>query len=359
MLIWCPYPERIAPSQRFRFEQYLGQLRASGWSVTVEPFLEHKIMPVLFVPGHTMRKAWAVTCGFLRRIRALRSIRTYDYVLLHREAAPLGPPLLEAALFALHHRVVYDFDDAIYLPNVSRANRLTLIAKWPSKTAYIAKRAWKVAVSTPYLAAWAGQHNANTFVVPTTVDLDHHRPPDRGKRRPRIGWTGTNSTAKYLDLVRPALARLQSTHEFEFVVICDIDPGFPELRNYRFVRWTLESEIEDLCQIDIGLMPHTEGPWELGKAGFKAIQYSAVEAVPVVSNVGAGKSIVIDGRTGFVVPNDVDAWCQAIRRLLEDPELVEEMGKRGRELVREHWSMQSQLNGFLSLFSETGKKTPA
>lgn len=120
-------------------------------------------------------------------------------------------------------------------------------------------------------------------------------------------------------------------HKFEFMVICSMDFGFPDLKCYRFIQWRLETEIEDLNAIDIGLMPLPDGEWEMGKAGFKAIQYSAVEAVPIVSCVGAGPSVVIDEQTGFVVDNATVSWSNAIERLLDNPGLVVEMGKQGRE----------------------------
>ncbi len=354
VLVLCPYPQRAAAGQRFRVEQYLEHLAANGYVVSVQPFLDADVMKVLYEPGHLFRKFCGVLRGFLARLRLLLSVRSYDYVYLYREATPLGPPVIEVALFALKCRVIYDFDDAIFIGNTSFANRQTGLFKWPSKTSYITKRSWRVSVSTPFLYEWAKRLNPTTVMIPTVVDLNYHRPAVRSSwksRRPTVGWTGSRSTAKYLELVRPALLQLQQRYEFEFLVICDIDPGFDELRNYRFTPWRLESEMEDLRSIDIGLMPLADGDWELGKAGFKAIQYSAVEAVPVVSSVGVASDIVVDGMTGYVVQNSEEAWVQAIGRLLDDQGLVSVMGKRGREHVARKYSVASQLATYLSLFS--------
>src|SRR5205807_3895857 len=118
-------------------------------------------------------------------------------------------------------------------------------------------------------------------------------------RRPVIGWTGTKSTTYYLDLVRPALRRLAAMREFDLLVIADVDPGFPEIANYRFVPWRKETEIEDLMRIDIGVMPVPDDLWVRGKVGFKAIQYAALEIPAVVSDVGSGREVVDDGVTGL------------------------------------------------------------
>jgi phosphoheptose isomerase/glycosyltransferase involved in cell wall biosynthesis len=63
---------------------------------------------------------------------------------------------------------------------------------------------------------------------------------------------------------------------------------------------------------------------------------------PVVgSAVGGLLDSIDDGTTGLLVPpRDVDATAAAIRRLAEDPELAERMGRAGRERVQELFSWE-------------------
>jgi glycosyltransferase involved in cell wall biosynthesis len=64
---------------------------------------------------------------------------------------------------------------------------------------------------------------------------------------------------------------------------------------------------------------------------------SIVEAwamgLPVVSTaVGGIADLIEDGETGLLVPDDDDyAMATAIRRLLENPELVEKISRKGKE----------------------------
>ena len=141
----------------------------------------------------------------------------------------------------------------------------------------------------------------------------------------------------------------------DFVVICDVDPNFSELPNYKFVKWQLKTEILDLSQIDIGIMPSPHGEWELGKAGFKAIQYSGLGAVPVVSATGAGCEVVINGQTGYALENTEEAWSGAISDLLSNPQKMFAMSQKARAHVATHYSLQANTPQFLSLFSERYK----
>ncbi len=279
-------------------------------------------------------------------------LREFDCVLLHREAEPIGPPLFEWIMFMFGSRVIYDFDDAIFVPNGLSGSRLLRMAKWSSKVVWITKRSDQVTVCNQFLKDWAAQLNANVTVLPTTVGPRYfeHTKSYSDAHMPVIGWTGSYSTAQYLELVRSALVKLQERHEFEFVVICNFDPGFPELKHYRFIKWRPSTEVDDLIQLDIGLMPVQEGLWENGKVGLRAIQYSALGLVPVVSRVGSGTEVVLDGTTGLVVDNTEEAWYCALARLLNDRASWSVMGQRARAYVFQRYSVAAQAPVYLSLF---------
>lgn len=353
ILILCPYPLGIAPGQRFRFEQYLDVLRERGFVIDVRPFLDMDTMRILYEPGHMAEKVWGVVSGFARRLRILPSAFGYDYIFVFREATPLGPPFIEAILFLLRQRVIFDFDDAIFISKTSKVNRIVASVKWSSKIRFITRHSTKVAVCNNYLFSWVRRYNENAVLLPTTIDLDYHKPIPKAPLSTRhavIGWTGTQSTMVYLELVREALKELQARYDFEFRVICDVDPKFPDLKHYRFIKWTLASEIEDLAGMDIGIMPVPQGEWEQGKVGFKAIQYSGVAAVPVVSSTGSGNEVVLHGKTGLVVDNDKASWVKALSSLLDNPGQLETMGRAAREYIDTRYSVRSQVPTYMALF---------
>jgi glycosyltransferase involved in cell wall biosynthesis len=345
----------ISPGQRFRFEQYLNILREDGFIIDVQSFLDMKTMRILYQHGHIFQKVLGVISGFIRRLCFLPRMFFYDYVFIYREATPIGPPLIEAILFLLGRKVIFDFDDAIFISKTSKVNRIVSFVKWSSKIRFITRHSVKVSVCNNYLFNWVKQFNDNVMLVPTTIDLNYHTRISKApltSRRIVVGWTGSRSTLGYLELVREEVKELQEHFDFEFRVICDLDPKFPEIKNYRFIQWTLENEIEDLAGIDIGIMPVPQGEWELGKVGFKAIQYSGVGATPVVSSTGSGHEVVIHGKTGLVVSNDKGAWFEAISLLLANPDQIALMGQAAREYVDKRYSVQSQVNNYMALFGK-------
>lgn len=354
--IWYPYPQDIAPSQRFRIEQYIPYLK-DQFEVRVFPFWSDKAWRILYKKGRVGEKLWYLLTAFGRRKLAILKASKADFIYIHREAAPIGWPIFEWFLCkVMGKKLIYDFDDAIWLPNQSEANRnLVKHAKAHHKVASICKWSYKVSVCNHFLADYAGQYQSDVVLIPTTIDTVHlHNPALYTKQKgnlPIIGWTGSHSTLNQLDPIWEALAELHDHVPFKFHLISDLFPeNMPPF--VECINWNKTTEIEDLMQFDIGIMPLNNSEWEKGKCAFKLLQYLALEIPAVASDVGLNSKLISNAENGFLLhENDTTSWLSALLTLLKDEGLRNKMGKSGREKVQKYYSVDANKEKIMALFS--------
>ncbi len=330
-----PYPTGRVPGQRYRIEQWAPRLAALGVEVTFAPFLDAGALDVLYRPGHVLTKARATLRGHLRRRDDLRRAGDFDVAFVYREATLLGPPWLERRL-ARVLPLVFDFDDAIWLPASSAANAWASALKPRGKTAELCRLARHVTAGNETLAAFARLHagDERVSVVPSTIDLAAYplreRPPNA---RPVIGWTGSATTLPYLEALVPALLRLRARVDFELRVIGpEPEPDAFEGLDLRVVPWSAASEADDLRAFDIGLMPLPDDEWSRGKCGMKALQYMALGIPPVVSPVGVNATLVEHGINGLHARTSHD-WVAAGAVLLAHADARARLGAAARLTV--------------------------
>lgn len=341
----CPYPRGSAGSQRFRFEQYIPFLEAKNIVVYQQSFLTNWGWGVVYKKGYSLLKIWATLLGFLRRFFCLFFLWRYDLVMIHREASPIGPPIFEWWItYVAKKKVLYDFDDAIWIKNTS--NPWISWLKNPEKTNRICTWSSMIYVGNQYLADFASQYNDNVIIIPTTIDTEHHHNITKEHIENKmgeticIGWTGSHSTLPYLKDVEEALKAIQGKYNVRFKIIADKTPQELTIP-FDFEEWNIVHEVDQLQDIDIGIMPLPNEEWAKGKCAFKALQYLSLSIPCVASPVGANKNVVLEGQTGFLAETK-NEWIVALNRLLLDHTLRSRLGKAGREHVLQHFSVISQ-----------------
>src|SRR6516225_3825843 len=109
------YPCGTAPDVRFRAEAYGPFLRKRGVLVEYASFFSYGAYAYIRGGGRISRAKQFVP-GLARALKNVAKTLHYDVVWLLREAAPIGPPILEAIISrVLRKPLVYDFDDAIWM----------------------------------------------------------------------------------------------------------------------------------------------------------------------------------------------------------------------------------------------------
>jgi glycosyltransferase involved in cell wall biosynthesis len=318
----------------------------------VKPFTVDKDYQFLFSEGAAMRKILILIKGFVGRLTTLFVLRRFDFVFIHREVAPIGPPVFEWLIAKVFRKkIIYDFDDAIWLTDRSDESWLTKKLRARNKVSAVCKLSYKVSTGNRYLSDYALKYNSRTVVNPTTIDTSKISNANRNKNNEVvIGWTGSHSTLKYLKGIEFVLQTLERDYSnVRFLFIADQEPDLSLNRTF-FKQWKLETENEDLSEIDIGIMPLPDNAWTRGKCGFKILQYMALSIPAVASPVGVNSEIIKNEENGFVCETETE-WLHALRRLIEDNSLRKKFGVLGQQLVRKNYSTSSNSSNFMALFT--------
>jgi len=214
ILFVVPYPEGEAPSQRFRFEQYYPLLKNHDYSIKLSPFLSVKSWSKIYNPKtRLIDLTLAIAFGFIKRIWLLIFCYSYQYIFIHREAAPIGPPVFEWIITKIFNKkVIYDFDDAIWLKDNIYEHRFFTFLKNRKKVKRIIKWSYKISCGNEFLASFSNTIQSNVVINPSTIDTGYHINPSNRKNQEDnliIGWTGSHTTLKYIDLIVSVLRELE------------------------------------------------------------------------------------------------------------------------------------------------------
>jgi glycosyltransferase involved in cell wall biosynthesis len=326
-----------AASTRQRILQYLPHLSRAGASVSCDTLLGDDYVQSL-ATGGSYSKA-EVARAYARRIRRLRAPDA-DLLWVYAELFPNLPASFERLAFHSGKPVVYDIDDAFFHQYDDHNNPL-IRALLRGKLEPLPAGAALCLCGNEYLRDYAAQWCPNSVVLPTVVDTDVYVPrPERAPpERPLIGWIGSPSTWCN---VQPILPVLQQVAEQEKVRIRVIGAGaqaeadrFPGLE---MVGWSEAAEVAEVQDMDIGIMPLLDRPFQRGKSGYKLIQYMACGLPVIASPVGVNSRIVEDGGNGFLARSP-EEWRDALVKLIRDPKLRDGMGQRGRAIAQSRYSL--------------------
>jgi len=314
------------PSYRHRMRSLIDPLQAAGWQVRAEQFPS----------GRYGVRTW--------ERRALW--RWADLIVLHQ----IKLSSIEARLFAsLSRRRVFDVDDAIYVRKPRRLGDLPDESAWRKKK-FAATCRWVdvVAAGNDVLAGVARASAKEVAVLPTSIDTACYERTFAGPAEaPTIAWIGSPENLIYLDMIRPALARLSKRYPLKLRVICSEFPEWNDVHVER-VPWSAATEAHSLAGAHVGVMPLTDDAWSRGKCAFKLLQYMAAALPCVASPVGANTEAVMDGINGFHA-TDVDQWERSLEKLIVSADLRSSFGAKGLQHVEQRYALRSYRANYVNL----------
>jgi glycosyltransferase involved in cell wall biosynthesis len=317
------------PSYRHRMRSLIEPLQAAGWQVRAEQFPSGRYG--------------------LRTFERRALLRWADVTVLHQ----IKLSSIEARLFAaFSRRRVFDVDDAIYVRKPRRLGDLPDESAWRKrKFAATCRRVDAVAAGNDVLAGVARAAAKEVVVLPTSIDTACYEPTFAGPAdAPTIVWIGSPENLIYLDMIRPALARLSRRYTtLKMRVICSEFPDWNDV-NVERVPWSAATEAHSLAGAHVGVMPLTDDAWSRGKCAFKLLQYMAAALPCVASPVGANTEAVLDGINGFHA-TDADQWERSLEKLIVSPELRVKLGAQGRRHVEQRYALSSYRANYLKLLN--------
>ena len=311
---WVHDPE--APSFRHRLAALFPALEARGFVCRTEVF---------------PRRRYGI-----RVLERLARLKEVDLLVIAKlKLLPLEARIVRGAA----RRIVYDFDDAIYLGKPDRPGVAPDVSFFRrSKFAATCRAADLVVAGSPVLAREAKRWARRVVVVPTAVDVSRYP-----RHVPRIGnrlvWIGQPGNLSYLELIRSTLQELsRELPDLRVRVVCNRFPHWPELRLERLF-WSAGTEAAALATSDVGLMPLSDDAWAAGKGAFKLLQYMAAGLPAVASPVGMNRTVVVEGSTGYLAA-DPKTWLGSLRFLLRSPERRHAMGEIARRRVEREYDLR-------------------
>jgi glycosyltransferase involved in cell wall biosynthesis len=348
VLALVPNQVGFSPGQRASIELWEKVLGPAGIELTFEPFETERLHSILLRKGNSAKKAVEMFRGFAGRISALGKLDDFDAVFVYREAALMGPAILERAI-ARKKPIIYELDDPLYMPYKSPSNGYLSYLKFFGKIKEIIRISKVVIANSSHIRDYALQFNKNVFQIPSLVDTSEftYVPFPESPERVCVGWSGSPTTLKNLKLVEPPLRQISDEQ------ICDIHfiGGDPELDGvkYTWQTWKRETEAEDLRKMQIGLVPLPDFAWNKHKFIMKTAQYMALGIVPIGTPMASNPEVIRRGDNGFLADSD-EEWADAIRMLVSDSALRNDMSRKAAADAREKYSLEANKEKIISAF---------
>ncbi|WP_156824336.1 class I SAM-dependent methyltransferase [Thioalkalivibrio sp. ALE20] len=244
--------------------------------------------------------------------------------------------------------LVHDIDDDLLdLQTLVRLGKSGIgCAETIAKVSLLASSAHTVIASSDALARKLGAFNESVVVVPNGIDVklwglheaDRRNMADNDTRENRpvkIGYVGTPTHYRDLELIAPAIRRIEEKYGSQVCVevvgafedsqvLFGSRIGLPKENEYpEFVKW-----LRQKVDWDIAVIPLLDDSFNRSKSYIKFLECAAMNAAIVVSDVPAYREVARNGENCVVVKNDCDEWEIALVKLIENRDAVRYLARR-------------------------------
>jgi len=338
-----------AAGQRGSIELWQKVLSASGIDIEFAPFESDHLRSIIFSSGQNIAKAAEMLRCYWSRFSLLDRLDEFDAVFVYREAALIGPAILER-LIARKKPIIYQLDDPLFVPYRSPKNGYFSYLKFFGKIKEIVKLSSVVIVNSTQIQEFAIQYNSNVWLIPSIVDTSSFTfdPRYQDISPVTVGWSGSPTTAGNVKILEQPLQRISrvTDHQIHFIGAEDFD-----LKDVKYTAqlWNEKSEVRDLRNIQIGLVPLPMNAWNPFKFIMKTAQYMALGIVPVGTPMASNPEVIRHGENGFLASTN-EEWFEYIELLATDKELRCRLSKNAATDAESKYSLNANKDRITSAF---------
>lgn len=352
------FPENAG--YHWRVHKWREELEKKGNKVNVLFALNETEFKTLLAQNH-----YKFLITFLRRrFWQVIHARNYETVIVRREILlfnDYGNLFLEKLLHKFHPKAILDFDDDI----AAAKEQPKIITNWYGKLMKENGNKFNETlrlysyfmVASNYLKKKVLSENKNIdsnniCVIPTCVDYNIHKPKEYSNNQNNItfGWIGGDYNYHLLDPIWPILNELSQQFTFSFIVIggspITVETKFP----LHFIKWSIDTEVESLKKIDIGIMPLTNDLESKGKGGFKLLQYMGLGIVSIASPITINLDIIENENNALFAQTNQE-WEEKFKLILSNQISLDTISANARRRIESKFTFQSNHKKYLEFIN--------
>jgi len=219
-----------------------------------------------------------------------------------------------------------------------------------------------VTVSTEEIAAHLRPLHSNIYVMPNALLASRYKnlkaPAKKEGDAVTIGFAGTSTHVGDMRMINQALLNIQQKfgpHQVNFVFWGCVPQGFEGAANVRVVSqgvsYTEYLNHLNRLGLDIAIAPLEETLFNQGKSDLKWLEYTAVGAASVLSDVLPYQEAKELG-LALVVGNDCKSWERALTLLIEDASVRNELVEKSRLYLQRYATLESQCYRWIGVLKE-------
>lgn len=205
----------------------------------------------------------------------------------------------------------------------------------------------RLIVSTQPLADYYARYCRDIRLVPNALDPQYWgqlvRTEPSARKRLRVGWAGAAQHLGDLRLVERVVRALADEVDWIFMGMCpdELRPYVKEF--HKFVSYKHYPAKLASLDLDIAIAPLENNLFNACKSNLRLLEYGAMGWPVVCSDVYPYQT---DNPPVIRVPDDEDAWLQALRRLIDDGQLRHAQGRSLHSWLQQHYLLERHVDAW-------------